>query len=302
MIARPELGIRGQPELLFQPAVDMRTGHVLGFEALVRWNDPVQGLFGPDVLLPWARAAGHMAALTTWVMSEACWWATQWDRNLQLAVNCSESEIEGRTAAAAATQALEETGLHPDRLSVEFTSAAVSDNRAVAELAAISRLGVHLTMDDVGHDWSALRHVQQFGIDTIKIDGRVIGGLGFLDGVSPAIVNSIITTSRALGVCPVAEGVETREQVSALTELGADVAQGYLFCPPVPAKEARAMCAGDDNLLPAREPSAAAQDGGSESSGEADDEAQWFVTQDISLSSRRRRLPATLRRGKHSLS
>lgn len=241
MRPRPELGLDGEPELVFQPAVDLATGRLLGFEALLRWNDPDLGPIPPSVLIPWAEANGHMVALNAWVLSEACAAASRWESDLQLAVNCSVFQLRRREAAAAAAAALEESGLNPDRLTVEITETSVVDDTAAADLHAMSRLGIQLTVDDIGSDWSTIESMGQFAINTMKIDGTLIGGLADAGGVSRAMVETIVHVSHSLGICTVAESVETAKQVKILRELGADVGQGYFFAPPLAVQDAHAL-------------------------------------------------------------
>ena len=128
MRKRPELGLDGEPELVFQPAVDLATGRLLGFEAFLRWNDPDLGPIPPSVLIPWAEANGHMVELNAWVLSEACAAAASWQADLQLAVNCSVFQLRQREAASAAAAAIEESGLNPDRLTIEITETSVTDD------------------------------------------------------------------------------------------------------------------------------------------------------------------------------
>ncbi|MGA2520956.1 MAG: EAL domain-containing protein [Acidimicrobiales bacterium] len=238
MRARPELGLDGEPELVFQPAVDLATGRLLGFEALLRWNDPDLGPIPPSVLIPWAEANGHMVALNAWVLSEACGAAAAWASDLQLAVNCSVFQLRRREAATAAAAAIEESGINPDRLTIEITETSVVDDGAAADLHAMSRLGIQLTVDDIGSDWSTLENLQQFAINTMKIDGTLISGLADPGGVSRAMVETIVHVSHSLGICTVAESVETAKQVKILRELNADVGQGYFFAPPLTSEDA----------------------------------------------------------------
>jgi EAL domain-containing protein (putative c-di-GMP-specific phosphodiesterase class I) len=238
MRARPELGLDGEPELVFQPAVDLATGRLLGFEAFLRWNDPDLGPIPPSVLIPWAESNGHMVELNAWVLSEACAAAASWQADLQLAVNCSVFQLRQREAAAAAAAAIEESGLNPDRLTVEITETSVTDEGAAADLHAMSRLGIQLTVDDIGSDWSTIDNLQQFSINTMKIDGSLIEGLADEGGVSRAMVETIVHVSHSLGICTVAESVETAQQVKILRELGADVGQGYFFAKPLAVEDA----------------------------------------------------------------
>ena len=238
MRARPELGLDGEPELVFQPAVDLATGRLLGFEAFLRWNDPDLGPIPPSVLIPWAESNGHMVELNAWVLSEACAAAASWQSDLQLAVNCSVFQLRQREAAAAAAAAIEESGINPDRLTVEITETSVTDEGAAADLHAMSRLGIQLTVDDIGSDWSTIDSLQQFSINTMKIDGSLIQGLADQGGVNRAMVETIVHVSHSLGICCVAESVETAQQVKILRELGADVGQGYFFAKPLAVEDA----------------------------------------------------------------
>ena len=238
MIEVPRLGLDGEPELVFQPAVDLATGRLLGFEALLRWNDPELGPIPPSVLIPWAEANGHMVELNAWVLAAACEAAARWQADLQLAVNCSVFQLRQREAASAAAAALEASGLNPDRLTIEITETSVVDDGAAADLHAMSRLGIQLTVDDIGSDWSAIESMGQFAINTMKIDGTLISGLADPMGVSRAMVETIVHVSHSLGICTVAESVETARQVRILRELGADVGQGYFFAPPLNVEDA----------------------------------------------------------------
>jgi EAL domain-containing protein (putative c-di-GMP-specific phosphodiesterase class I) len=238
MRKRPELGLDGDPELVFQPAVDLATGRLLGFEALLRWNDPDLGPIPPGVLIPWAEANGHMVELNAWVLSEACAAAASWQADLQLAVNCSVFQLRQREAASAAAAAIEESGLNPDRLTIEITETSVIDDGAADDLQAMSRLGIQLTVDDIGSDWSTIESMQHFAINTMKIDGSLIEGLADTGGVSRAMVETIVHVSHSLGICTVAESVETARQVKILRELGADVGQGYFFAKPLAVEDA----------------------------------------------------------------
>ncbi len=241
MTARPDMGIDGEPELRFQPAVDMATGRLLGFEALLRWNDPVRGVLAPDVILAWAEANGHLTALNAWVLFEACTRAVEWESSLQVAVNCSASELRSRKASLAVVFALEQSGLNPDRLTIEVTETAVCDNVAIGELYALANLGVQLAVDNIGPEWTGSVQPQHVGINTVKIDRLLVGGLEDLDGANRAIVDTLISAIHSKGICPVAQGIETAGQVAILRELRTDVGQGYFFAPPLSADDTQSL-------------------------------------------------------------
>jgi EAL domain-containing protein (putative c-di-GMP-specific phosphodiesterase class I) len=239
----PDMGLPGTPAMVFQPAVDLGTGRLLGFEALLRWYDGAGGHIPPDALVPWAEASGRMTVLNAWVLTEACAQAARWPSDLQLAVNCSVFQLRRGEAAAAAASALANSGLNPDRLTVEVTETSVSDDEAAADLHAMARLGIQLTVDDIGTDWSVLENLRGGVVNTMKIDGALIADVATPDSQSRAIVETMMTLCRSLGICTVAEAVETVEQVAILRKLGVDVAQGYFFSPPLSADEAYVVAA-----------------------------------------------------------
>jgi EAL domain-containing protein (putative c-di-GMP-specific phosphodiesterase class I) len=186
-----------------------------------------------------------MTALNGWVLSEACARAVSWRSDIQLAVNCSVFQLRRNEAAAAAAIALEESGLQPDRLTIEVTETTLADDTAAADLRAISRLGIQLTVDDMGSDWSSLENLQHFAVNTMKIDGSLIDGIDHAGGVNRAIVETIVKVSHSLDLCTVAEAVETAAQVAILRDVGADVGQGYFFAPPLGSDEAFALTSHD---------------------------------------------------------
>jgi EAL domain-containing protein (putative c-di-GMP-specific phosphodiesterase class I) len=241
----PDLGRDGAATLVFQPAVDLATGRLLGFEALLRWHDSSGADVPPNILIPWAESHGQMNELNAWVLSEACAQAARWPSNFQLAVNCSIFQLQRGTAAVAAATALEQSGLNPDRLTVEVTETSVADDEAAADLGVMSRLGIQLTIDDVGANWSVLDNLRDSVVNTVKIDGSLIAGLTNPGEQSRAIVERIIDLSRSRGICTVAEAVETAEQVAILREIGAETAQGYFFSPPLSSSETAALASMD---------------------------------------------------------
>ena len=171
------MGRDGSPSLVFQPAVDLTTGRLLGFEALLRWHSSDGEEIPPEVLIPWAEDHGHMNELNAWVLAEACRQATEWPSEIQLAVNCSIFQLQRGTAAMAAASALEQSGLNPDRLTVEIIESSVVDDDAAADLRVMNRLGIQLTVDDVGTDWSILKDLGNCVVNTMKIDGSLVEGL-----------------------------------------------------------------------------------------------------------------------------
>jgi len=237
----PTLVLAGQPVLEYQPAVDLATGRLLGFEALVRWDHPTRGHIPPEILIPWAEANDDIVALNAWVLREACRQAQRWPSGIQLAVNCSIVQLRRGEASRAVAAALEDSGLNPDRLTVEVTERTIADERAAAELRALSALGVHLAVDDVGTNWTSLQPLRRFAVETVKIDGAFVTSLEPTQGMNRAIVEAIVHVAHSLAMSTVAEGVETSHQVAVLREFGADVAQGFFFARPLPDTQAEIL-------------------------------------------------------------
>ena len=131
----------------------------------------------------------------------------------------------------AAATALEQSGLNPDRLTVEITESSVSNSEAAADLQVMTRLGIQLTVDDVGADWSILNNLRNCVVNTMKIDASLIDDIT-AGGKSRTTVETIMKLCRSLGICTVAEAVETAEQVEVLREIGVEIAQGYFFSAP----------------------------------------------------------------------
>ncbi len=249
------LPVEGEPFLEYQPAVDLATGRLLGFEALVRWKHPTRGTIAPSVLIPWAEANGTIVELNSWVIREACRQAQKWSSAIQLAVNCSLVQLHHGQASVAISEALAATGFNPDRLTVEVTEGTIADERASNDLRAVTALGAHLAVDDVGTSWSSLRPLRKFDIESVKIDRAFIASLEAEEGMNRAIVDAIVHVAHSLAMSTVAEGIETPHQVEILREFGADVGQGYLFARPLPVEEANRLgCANPRPIFPTSAP------------------------------------------------
>ncbi len=233
--------LEGNPVIVFQPTIELTTGRLLGFEALVRWNHPKRGHIPPRILIPWAESNNEIISLNAWVLAEACRQAVQWPGGIALSVNCSIVQLQQQQGALAVAAALEESGLDPDRLSVEVSESTVTDERANEDLQAMARLGIHLSVENVGTSWSSLDNVPELVIDTAKIDKTFTSNLELHEGMNRTIVEAIIQLSHSLSMNTVAVGVETAEQVAVVQALGADVAQGYFFAAPMPPEGAKAL-------------------------------------------------------------
>lgn len=229
----------------YQPILAIGGKKIVGFEALLRWNNPDRGMVPPSQFIPVAEETGLIIELGQWVIEEACrtlslWRTKQKDaEDLSINVNVSVRQFEkpGLVEFIAAT--LEEFYLPPKCLKVEITETMIMDDASssIAKLNALRQLGVQIALDDFGTGYSSLSYIHKLPIDVLKIDRSFINNLGQQEENTP-IVQSIITLAKILGVTVVAEGVETKEQLHKLQELQCDTAQGFLFSPPVDVKKA----------------------------------------------------------------
>jgi diguanylate cyclase (GGDEF)-like protein len=225
-------------ELFYQPIVDLQSNRVAGFEALLRWNHPTQGLIPPGEFIPIAEDMGLIIPLGEWVLRRACLEAAGWPDNIKVAVNLSPAQFKSKTLALAVTSALADSGFPASRLELEITeSVLLQDNDTVrAILHQLRDLGVRISMDDFGTGYSSLSYLRSFPFDKIKIDQSFVRDMCLHDD-SIAIVRAVAGLGRNLGMSTTAEGVETNEQLGRLRDEGCTEVQGYLFSRPLPASE-----------------------------------------------------------------
>ncbi|HYW02984.1 MAG TPA: EAL domain-containing protein [Gammaproteobacteria bacterium] len=239
---------RDELEVYYQPLVAVADGHVAGFEAVVRWNHPRRGMLQPDEFIPVAEDTGLITRLDGWVVATAARQVARWHALLgasdgpSLSVNLSPRKLRAGGVADELAAVLREARLPPRSLTVEITESALMEDTdtAFAELSAIRELGVRLSIDDFGTGYSSLAYLKRFPVTETKIDRSFVAGLG-RDPNDTAIVRAVIALSHALGLETVAEGVENELQLEILGELGCELAQGFLFGPPLPADKARAL-------------------------------------------------------------
>ncbi|WP_017936246.1 putative bifunctional diguanylate cyclase/phosphodiesterase [Nocardioides sp. Iso805N] len=224
--------------LHFQPVIRLRDNAVVSAEALVRWNHPQRGLVPPNDFIPQAERTGAIHALGRWTLAQACAAAVASSDRRGIGVNVSVPELRGSGYVDQVHQVLSITGLSPERLVLEVTEALFDedDPQVVRTLQGLRALGVRVAIDDFGTGYSSLRWLEQFPVDTVKIDRSFVAAIDPDRGRQP-VLSAIIAISRSLGMTTVAEGVETPEQAIILRELGCDYAQGYLFGRPVPLEQ-----------------------------------------------------------------
>ena len=229
---------RGELAVFFQPLVELRSGRIASFEALLRWRHPVLGQVSPVVFVPLAEQSGLIRAIGEWVVGEACREAASWPEGIGVAVNLSPVQLRDPGLPQRLAAIVRGSGLAMRRLELEVTeSVMLGDGDGAARmLDALHALGLRIAMDDFGTGYSSLRYLHSFRFDKLKIDQSFIGRLTHSEE-SRAIVRAVLGLSRDLGLVTVAEGVETAGQLEQLRAYGCDQVQGFHFGRAVPAGE-----------------------------------------------------------------
>jgi diguanylate cyclase (GGDEF)-like protein len=232
---------RKEFELYYQPVVNLRTGAIVGTEALLRWNHPERGLLTPDQFLATSEEIGVIVALGGWILREACSQAARWQpadpaRALTMSVNLSGPELIAADSVSRIRDILAATGLAGALLVLEITERLLVTDAPVVRkrINELKQLGVRIAIDDFGTGYSSLAYLREFPVDIIKIDQSFVKPLG-IDMQATALMKSIVAIADALNLDIIVEGVETRTHVEILTGLGCEVAQGFYFSRPGPA-------------------------------------------------------------------
>jgi diguanylate cyclase (GGDEF)-like protein len=230
---------QGDFRVFYQPIVDVVTGRVKSFEALIRWPHKTRGLIAPDTFVPIAEETGLIINIGEWVLREACKQAMNWPSDVSVAVNLSPLQFRNPSLIGSVVGALAASGLPPQRLELEITESALlgAEKRNHEILRSLRNLGIRVSIDDFGTGYSSMSYLQNFAVDKIKIDKRFVQGLD--NGKSSAaIIQAIINLGVEIGVGTAAEGVETQEQLESVLERGCTLVQGYLFSRPLTADDA----------------------------------------------------------------
>ncbi|WP_082507827.1 putative bifunctional diguanylate cyclase/phosphodiesterase [Methylobacterium sp. Leaf113] len=230
-------------ELHYQPLVDMRSGRVVGFEALLRWNKPGHGWVSPGEVIPIAEATGFVVEIGRWALRRACADARLW-ADLRVAVNISSIHVRMPTFHDEVAAILRETGLAPENLEIEITESVLLDHgpAVLGNLKRLRALGVRIALDDFGTGYSSLSYLTEFPFDKVKVDRSFVRDLqGRPEKV--AVVEAIARMARALSMNVTVEGVETQAQLDVLRAKRCDIAQGFLYSPARPAGEITALIA-----------------------------------------------------------
>ncbi|MDJ0715190.1 MAG: EAL domain-containing protein [Prochloraceae cyanobacterium] len=241
---------RWEFQLYYQPIMELSSNKISGFETLVRWQHPQKGIVSPAEFISVAQETGLIASLSWSVMTQACrqmrHWQEQYNTNppLYVSVNISAIEFCQTDFVEGVTQILLETGLQPHNLQLEINESSIIENieRTKLILGQLKNLGVRVSMDDFGTGYSSLSHISSLPIDTLKIDSSFFKNID-IDRERYEVVRSIVNLSFALGIDPIAEGVEKTQELAKLQELDCKYAQGYLFSKPVTHERAEALIA-----------------------------------------------------------
>jgi len=229
--------------LHYQPKVTIKTGRIVGMEALVRWRHPEKGIVPPVEFIPLAEETGLILPIGEWVLRTACAQTKAWQAEgmvpILIAVNLSARQLQNQNLVEIVKQVLSETGLAPRYLELELTESILMQNIETnsAALEKLNAMGVEIAIDDFGTGYSSLSYLKRFPINSLKIDRSFVRDLTLVSD-DQAIVKAIITLAQSLKRKVVAEGVETEEQLSILRSLDCDEMQGYLFSKPLPAEGA----------------------------------------------------------------
>lgn len=241
--------------LHYQPKIDLRSGKIVGMEALIRWKHAELGMVSPARFISLAEETGLILPIGSWVIRTACQQAKAWHDagwgDLRVSVNLSVRQFVQKDLVSSIEAVLKEIGLDADFLEIELTESLVMTDveHAIGILRQLKELGVHLSIDDFGTGYSSLSYLKRFPIDVLKIDQSFVRDIT-VDDDDAAITVSIISLAHSLKLHVIAEGVETQAQLSYLRHHGCDEMQGYLFSPPVPAERFEELLQQKSMLFP----------------------------------------------------
>ena len=232
--------------LHYQPKVDLKTGRIIGSEALLRWQHPVNGMIPPGKFIPVAEESSLIVQIGKWVLREACSQNQEWQddglRYVPIAVNISARQLHDKDLIETVRTTLESTRLRAEYLEIELTESAVMLNvdQTINTMSVLRGMDVRISLDDFGTGYSSLSYLKRFPVTGLKIDQSFVRDIAY-DPDDAAIVRAIVAVAQELMLDVTAEGVETVEQLEFLKAHGCGEAQGYYFARPVPASEMRTL-------------------------------------------------------------
>ncbi|WP_331000649.1 putative bifunctional diguanylate cyclase/phosphodiesterase [Nostoc sp. NZL] len=234
--------------LFYQPIVSLTSGSIIGFEALLRWQHPERGLLNPTDFIPLAQETGLIVKIGNWVLHEACRqmqaWRVHYRSNSlkKISVNLSVKQFSQPDLIEQIGQILHSTGLDACCLALEITESVIVENGDVATttLSQLRNMGIELSIDDFGTGYSSLGCLHSFPISVLKIDRSFINPIA-ANSRNLEIIEIIVTLAHKLGMDVIAEGVETKQQLTFLRNLRCEYVQGYFFSPPLDSLAAAAL-------------------------------------------------------------
>lgn len=225
--------VREAFELHYQVQASVATGEVTGYEVLVRWRHPTRGLISPGSFIPLAENIGEIIPLSKWIIHQACFEAVLWPNRYPVAVNLSPLHLSDPELVGTVRQALADSGLAPERLTLELTESAIIHDRhyALDQLRALKRMGCGLALDDFGVGYSSLDVLRSFSFDRIKLDASFVADVAG-NKQSVALLRSVVALGATLDIPVLAEGIEEPVQLRIAAEEGCSAIQGYLIGKP----------------------------------------------------------------------
>jgi diguanylate cyclase (GGDEF)-like protein len=235
--------------LFYQPLVNLKNGEIIGFEALVRWQHPEEGLVPPLQFISIAEETGLIIPLGDWILTTACEQLKKWQiafphKSLMMSVNLSGKQFSQKNLVERVQDIVTISGIDPQDLKLEITESVVMQDvdMAIDILEQLKALDIKLGIDDFGTGYSSLSYLNRFPTNTLKVDKSFVGKMeAIANGTNIAIVKTIITLAHVLGMDVIAEGIETVEQLNKLKTLGCEHGQGYFFAKPLPVDQATAL-------------------------------------------------------------
>jgi diguanylate cyclase (GGDEF)-like protein len=228
--------------LVYQPTFDLQTMTPTGVEALIRWRRPGRGTIHPEEFIPLLEETKMIVDVGAWVLREACAQAASWQeegRPLELSVNVSALQLDTDELIDHVTEALSESGLAPESLTIEITETTLMKNaeETARRLEELKRLGIRIAVDDFGTGYSSLGHLRQFPVDVLKIDRSFVSQLAE-GGEGEILLHTLVQLGKALEIETTAEGIERPQDLSLIRAKDCDNGQGFLFTRPLSAQDA----------------------------------------------------------------
>jgi diguanylate cyclase (GGDEF)-like protein len=233
---------RDEFRVYYQPQISLSTGHVVGVEALIRWEHPERGLVLPGEFIPLAEETNLIGPMSEWVLSTACAHVKAWQEkgltDLRVAVNLSGRQLTEENLREKVLQILQTTGLSPDNLELELTESVLLRDMgaAISTLSELRAIGIHVAIDDFGTGYSSLSQLRHLPFDTLKVDRSFVKNVGEKSETS-AITAAIIQMAHTLNLLVIAEGVETIEELEFLRQTSCDEIQGFFVSRPLPGDQ-----------------------------------------------------------------